>query len=101
MISNSNNSLSICLNYIWRQKCFKQGLAYFEPIMRRQGFLEKTMLRKVEGSRKRGQRNVRWISSLKEATGLSVQELSRAVEKRTFWKRTFWRSCCYEPKPVF
>ena len=46
---------------------------------------EKTkMLGKLSGSRKRGRANVRWIDSIKEATGMSLQMLSRAVEDRTF-----------------
>lgn len=43
------------------------------------------MLRKMEGSRKRGRARKRWINSLKEATGMSLQELSRAVEDTTWW----------------
>lgn len=39
------------------------------------------MLEKIEGSRKRGRPNVRWIDSLKEAIGMSLQELSRAVDR--------------------
>ena len=45
-----------------------------------QDCLEKTiMLGKVEGSRKRGGPYMRWTDSVKEATGLSLQTLSRAV----------------------
>ena len=55
--------------------------------MRKQDFVDKTiMLGKVEGSRKRGRANTRWADSLKGTTGLSPQELSRAVEDRTFWR---------------
>ena len=64
---------------------FTELMSYFGHIMRRQDFLEKiTILRKVEGSRKRGRRKMRWTDSLKEATGLSLQELSKAVEDSTF-----------------
>lgn len=47
--------------------------------------MEKTiMLRKTEGSRKRGRPNMRWIDFIKEAVGTNLQELSRAAEdKRT------------------
>lgn len=48
--------------------------------MRREGFLGKTvMLGKIEGSRKRGRPNKRWIDSIIEAIGRSPRELSRAV----------------------
>ena len=44
----------------------KLRLSYFGPIMGRQDSLEKIiMLGKVEGSRKRGRPNMRWIDSLK------------------------------------
>ena len=52
--------------------------------MRRQGSLAKTiMLGKVEGSRKRGAPNMRWIDSIKGAMGMSLWELRRAVEDIT------------------
>ena len=48
--------------------------------MKRQGSLEKAiMLGKIKVSRKRGTPNMSWIDSVKEATGLTLQELSRAV----------------------
>ena len=54
-------------------------------IMRKHDYLEKAMmLGKVEGNKKRGGPNTRWIESLKEATGLSLEELRRAVGERAF-----------------
>ena len=41
------------------------------------------MLGNVDSSRKRGGPNMRWMDSLRQATGLRLQELSRAVEDRT------------------
>ena len=61
----------------------KLRLSYFGHLERRQDSLEKTiMLGKAEGSRKRGRPNTRWTESLKEATGLHLQEISRALENR-------------------
>lgn len=37
------------------------------------------MPRKIEGSRKKERPNMRWIYSIKEAIGVSLQEQSRAV----------------------
>ena len=63
----------------------KTEASYFGHIIRRQDSLENTiMLGKVEGSRKR-RPNMRWIDSIKEAIGMSLEELSRAVEDRTLW----------------
>ena len=58
----------------------KPRLSYFVHIMRRHNSLGNTiMLGKVEGSRKRGCPNKRWIDSTQEAIGMSLQKLSRAV----------------------
>lgn len=38
------------------------------------------MLGKIEG-----RPNMKWIDSIKEAIGMSLQELHRAVEDRTLW----------------
>ena len=70
----------------------KLRLSCFGHIMRRQDSLEKTiMLGKVKGSRKGGGPNMRWSDSLKEPTGLCLQELRRAVEDRTIWKSLIHR----------
>lgn len=64
----------------------KLKLSYLRHIRRRQGSLETTiMLRKIEGSKKRERPNMRWIDTIKEAIGTSLQELSRAVEDGTLW----------------
>lgn len=39
---------------------------------------------KIEGNKKKGRPNMRWIHSMKEAIGGSPQELDWAVEGRTF-----------------
>ena len=58
----------------------KLRLSSFGHIMRRQESLEEViMLGKVADSRKKGRPNTRWTDFLKEATGLSLQELSRAA----------------------
>ena len=68
-------------------------LYYFKHIMRRQGSLEKAvMLGNMEGSRKRGRSNMRWIDCVKETTDLSLQELSRATEGGTQLIRRVARS---------
>lgn len=43
------------------------------------------MLGKLEGSRKIGRPNMRWINSMKEAIGMSLQRQRRAAEDRTLW----------------
>lgn len=59
-------------------------LSYFGHITRRQGFLGKTIiLGKIEDNRKRERPNMSRIDSMKEATDMSLHELSRAAED---WK---------------
>lgn len=51
-------------------KITKLKLSYIGHIMRKQSSLEKTiMLGKVEGSKKRGRPDMRWIDFIQEATG--------------------------------
>lgn len=42
-------------------------------------FVNDTMLGKIESDIKRERPNMRWVDSIKEATGVSLQELSWAV----------------------
>ena len=59
-------------------------LSYFGHITRRQGSLEKTiMVGKQKAAGTEGDPNVRWMDSIKEATGTSLQELGRAAGDRT------------------
>lgn len=44
-----------------------------------------TMLVKADSSRKRGRPKRRWVDSIQEATGLSLQDLSGVLEDRTLW----------------
>ena len=39
----------------------------------------------MEGSRKRRRPHLRRSDSIKEAVGISLQELSRAIEDKTLW----------------
>lgn len=43
------------------------------------------MLEKTEGISKKRKPNMRWIGFIKEAMGMSLQELSKAVEDGTLW----------------
>lgn len=61
----------------------KLSLTYFGHIM---GWLEKMItLGKTEGRRKWGS-IMRWTGSLKETTGLNLQELTRGSQGRTIWR---------------
>jgi hypothetical protein len=44
------------------------------------------MLGNVEGNRKQGKPRIRWFDSIKEATGLRLEDLREAVQDRTKWR---------------
>ena len=67
-------------------KITKLKLSYFRHIMISQCSLGKTIMSgKTGDSRKNGGPNVRWIDSIKEARGMSLQVLRKAVKDRTLW----------------
>jgi hypothetical protein len=62
-------------------------LRYFGHIMRAKRSLERDiMLGKVEGHRKQGKTRMRWLDSIKEATGLRLEDLKEAVQDRKKWR---------------
>lgn len=62
----------------------KLKLPYFGHIMRKLDSLEKAiMLGGNRNKRKRGRPCVKWINSMKEFMGMSLQVLKGAVEDRT------------------
>jgi hypothetical protein len=44
------------------------------------------MLGQVEGHRKQGKPRMRWLDSIKEATGLRQEDLREAVQDRKKWR---------------
>jgi protein-disulfide isomerase len=61
-------------------------LCYFGHVMRAEGSLEQDiMLRKVAGYRRQGKPWMRWLDSIKEATGLRLDALKEAVQDMKKW----------------
>jgi hypothetical protein len=44
------------------------------------------MLEQVEGHRKQGKPRMQWLDSIKEATGLQLEDLREAVQDRKKWR---------------
>ena len=44
------------------------------------------MLGQVEGHRKQGKPQMRWLDSIKEATGLQLEDLREALQDRKEWR---------------
>ena len=61
-------------------------LRYFGHVMRAKRSLERnTMLKQVEGHKKQGKPQMRWLNSIKEATSLRLEDL-RAVQDGEKWR---------------
>ena len=61
-------------------------LQYFGHLTRSANSLEKTlMLRKVEGSRRRGWQRMRWLDGTIDSVGMSLSKLREMVRDREAW----------------